>query len=260
MKHTLFSYFLIVTVLLMAGCQSAPTKEDQERVQAENEAMERKADVNTRLGIEYLRNGNTEGAVEKFKKALNAMPQYGPAFGYMGLAFAELNEPVEAKKNYLKALELEPGNAMIRNNYAGFLCAQDQFEAAYLEYNKVIGDKRYDRRVVAMVNAGLCARREPDLVKAQEFFEQALRLVPNYGVPLLELARISYTKDEYLKTRAFLQRYFSVVGKTAESVWLALRNERKLNDQVEIHRYTFLLKDKFPNSREAQLLRESENQ
>lgn len=259
MNHNVFSYLLILAVLL-TGCQTTPSKEDQALAQAETETLERKAEVNTRLGIEYLRTGNAEGALDKFDKALAAVPNYGPAFGYMGLAYAQLDKPQEAEKNYLKALNLEPDNAMIRSNYAGFLCAEDRFNQAYDEYNKVMGDKTYDRRVVAMANAGRCAQREPDMVKAQSFFEQALSLVPTFGVPLLELARIAYTQDDHLKTRAYLQRYFSVAGRSPESVWLALRNERKLKDQVEINRYTFLLKDKFPNSREAQLLRESANQ
>jgi type IV pilus assembly protein PilF len=72
------------------------------------------------------------------------------------------------------------------------------------------------------------------------------------------MAAISYEDAQYLPARAYLQRYLVVARHTARSLWLGIRIERKLGDVDAVASYALALSNRFPESDEARLLRESE--
>ncbi|KAL7634113.1 UNVERIFIED_CONTAM: hypothetical protein RMT77_015441 [Armadillidium vulgare] len=55
-------------------------------------------------------------AIEDCRRALQIEPNYGKAYGRMGLAYSALDKAMEAKDCYQKALELEPDNESYRGN------------------------------------------------------------------------------------------------------------------------------------------------
>lgn len=249
---------MLFGVVLLAGCpQRDETKPEQALTAAQSKARQI-AEVNTQLGIEYMRQNRNEQALEKFQKALRADPAYAPAPGYAALLYERLDRVADAEAAYQRALQLDSDNASIRNNYGRFLCSHDHFQEAEDNFRQVIANKLYPTPEIAMVNAGLCARLEPDLIKAERYFNEALRQNPNFAVALYELAKLAYVQNDYLQARAYLQRYFQVAGYSAPSLWLGVRVERALNDHTEVSRYAYLLKSRFPESRETHLLKESQ--
>ena len=109
----------------------------------------------------------------------------------------------------------------------------------------------YKRPDEAYENAGLCALRIPDSAKAEKYFRKALEINPKRHSSLYQLAQLNFDNHEYLKARAFLQRYFSIAAQSAQSLWLGVRIERELGDEEALAQYTKLLLDKFPDSEEA---------
>ncbi|MCB1733624.1 MAG: type IV pilus biogenesis/stability protein PilW [Gammaproteobacteria bacterium] len=252
------SILLIVCVGLLSGCPQTGDVKEPEAVTAAQEHARQVAEINTKLGIEYMRQNRNEQALEKFEKALASDPGYAPAPGYAAVLYERIGRLDDADAAYRRALELEPDNASIRNNYARYLCSHDQFEAAEENFRQVIANKLYPTPEIAMVNAGLCARLEPDLIKAERYFNDALTTNPNFAIALYELAKLAYVRNDYLQARAYLQRYFQVAGYSPASLWLGVRVERALNDPTEVARYTYLLKSRFADSQETRLLNESQ--
>ncbi|MCB1737036.1 MAG: type IV pilus biogenesis/stability protein PilW [Gammaproteobacteria bacterium] len=249
---------LMLCVSLLSACPQKDQVKDSQEVAAAQSNARQLAEINTKLGIEYMRQNRNEQALEKFEKALAADQTYAPAPGYAALLYERIGRLADAEAAYRRALELEPGNASIRNNFARYLCSHDQFAAAEENFRQVIDNKLYPTPEIAMVNAGLCARLEPDLIKAERYFNEALQANPNFAVALYELAKLAYVSNDYLQARAYLQRYFQVAGHSAPSLWLGVRVERALNDPTEVARYAYLLKSRFPDSQETRLLNESQ--
>ncbi|MCG8324683.1 MAG: type IV pilus biogenesis/stability protein PilW, partial [Thiotrichales bacterium] len=61
----------------------------------------------------------------------------------------------------------------------------------------------------------------------------------------------------HLSARGYLQRYTGSNSHNAGSLWLGIQIERALGDRDAEASYALLLRNNFPDSREARLLRES---
>ena len=71
------------------------------------------------------------------------------------------------------------------------------------------------------------------------------------------MAKLSFETGRYLPARGYLQRYVAAAKHTAESLWLGIQIEQQLGDKDAISSYALLLKNTFPDSDQARLLRES---
>jgi type IV pilus assembly protein PilF len=104
------------------------------------------------------------------------------------------------------------------------------------------------------VNAGVCARRSGDMAGATEFFLLALKVRPNQAQALYQMADLSYARGDFGEAKGYLSRLTQVAPPTAEMLWLGVRVERRLGDRNSEASYALQLRNRFPNSREAQAL------
>ena len=71
---------------------------------------------------------------------------------------------------------------------------------------------------------------------------------------------LKYSRDNFLSARAYMQRYQEAAEHSAESLWLAIRLEYALHDRAAVGKYVNLLRTMFPDSEQAALLQEWENE
>ncbi len=233
---------ILVTLLLaLTGCannlQGSPRQVDPPEA----------AKANVQLGIQYMNQGQNERALMKLKRALQLDPNLQEAHGAIALLYANAGEPAKARAHYVRALLLDPTDSSTRNNYAAFLCGEGNIEAALSEFDRVLKDKRYPTPEVALTNAGVCAHGMPDLVRAEKYLREALKRNPKHAEALIQLARLSYERSQFLQTRAFLQRYEAVMQPDQEALLLGLRTERALGDKAAEKRYAAKLRATYPD-------------
>jgi Flp pilus assembly protein TadD len=82
---------------------------------AQDQRKEAKAYVE--FGITLAQRGVWTGAIERFHRATELDPAYGPAWNNLGVGLEQQGRFDDARKAYEKALELEPDNTFFRNNY-----------------------------------------------------------------------------------------------------------------------------------------------
>ena len=68
------------------------------------------------------------------------------------------------------------------------------------------------------------------------------------------MGKIRYGQNNIEDARRYVLRYNQLVPQTAESLWLALRVERKLGDATTAASYATELRRRFPASPEYRLL------
>jgi len=233
---------LTVVILLLGGCASTTQNKDDKDFQI--------ADTNLRLGIGYMRQGRYEDALEKLLKAEAAKSDYADVHSALGMVYERLLEYDKADHHYEKAIHYKPEEGGHYNNYGAFLCRRGDYTKADKNFQKAIKTPRYRTPELALENAGACAKLIPDLEKSEEYLRKALSINPKLPLALSEMADLMYQKQNYMSTRAYLQRYGEVSKFTAKSLWLGIQTERKLGDQQAEARYAKLLQSQYPDSLE----------
>lgn len=215
--------------------------------------LEEAAKLNTQLGIEYLRKGEDAAAMEKLKKALDQDDGQGMAHAVIAFLYQRQGEFDLADKHYRKALSRNDEDPSTLNNYGVFLCGRGEFRKAekmFLEATEIRANTAIED---SWANAGSCLRtREPK--RAEDYLRNALKIDPRHPNALAQLAELTYDKQDYLRARAFLQRYQSVARDTSQTLYVAVRTERALGDLQAARVYERRLRSEFPGSREVELL------
>jgi type IV pilus assembly protein PilF len=237
----------ILVVLLTVGCATDAQRQDEDR-------SDSPANINVKLGVGYMQQGDYALALSKLRRALEQNPDSVGAHNAIALLYSRLGETDAAEQHFQDALRLSPDDTGTLNNYGVFLCEHNKPEKSEPYFLRAVKDPVYPGRAEAYENLGLCAERIPDLAKAEGYFRKALELRPTLGKSLLEMARMTYEAGEYLRARAYLQRYSEVAPHSPQSLWLGIRIERELGDKDAQASYAMLLRGKFPTSDEAQKL------
>jgi type IV pilus assembly protein PilF len=68
------------------------------------------------------------------------------------------------------------------------------------------------------------------------------------------MAHLSYEQQNFLHARAYIQRYQQVANWTPQALLLAIKTEKKLDDQDAVSSYTLIMRSRFPDSDEMQMV------
>lgn len=206
------------------------------------------ARTNTDLGLEYMNQGQDDRALKKLEKAIQQDPTLGSAHAAIALLYTKLEDYEKADRHYQKALFYEPGNATFNNNYGAYLCSRGQIDKGVVYFRKVLSDPTYPAPENAHTNAGMCLRQKPDLKSAEEHFRKALERNPQYSQALGQMAMLSYQQQDYMKARAFLQRYESTTRATPDMLLLGMRIEKQLGNDAAYASYAERLRNTYPGA------------
>jgi len=240
-------------LLVLAGCTSSGG-----RHYASVDEKESPADVNAHLGIEYMRKGMYDSSLESLNKAVRQDPNLQLAQVSLAILYERLGEDDLAEKHYMKAYSINRKDPVTLNAYGQFLCRRGELEKADEMFRTAVKDPLYQMPELVYTNAGICARKRPDLQLAEKYFRSALQRNPKYQPALQEMARTSFAREQYLATRAYLQRLSGAASLTPEFLWIGVRTEAALGDKNAMASYSLLLKNRFPEAEETQALIEWE--
>lgn len=235
-------------VLLAAACTT--TEVQQPGAKAD---LKEAAQLNTQLGIDYMRAGNMDLAMEKLRRAVAQDPDLAVAHSTLALVYQRKNETALAEDEYREALNLNKSDAGTWNNFGIFLCGQGEISDAEEAFVKAAKNPANNTPADAWANAGVCVRRDkkhPE--RAEEYFRQALALNPRHANALAQMAQISFARKDNLRARAFISRYEASVPKpAAEMLALGARNERILGDLIAARSYERRLRTEYPDAQET---------
>jgi type IV pilus assembly protein PilF len=252
------SCLLLLGVLAFSGgCATSPDKEGE---LSDSQRVSELAEVQTNLGIAYMRGGQNDLAYTRLQKALQLEPRYSKAHYVIALLYERLGELQKAEQHYEDAVRYNPRDSSAQNNYGNYLCRKGRIEEAEDRFMKALDNPLYATPEVAYANAGLCVLKAGDLPQADVYLREALARNPNIPAALYAMSDISFQRGEELSARAYLERFREVGNDTSRSLWLGVRIERALGDQDAAASYALLLRTQYPDSPEAKLLKKSNSQ
>lgn len=248
--------------LLLAACSTSPMKQEDQGAErpvsqqpAETDAAAR-AKAHTELGMLYLQNRQAGVALEEARIAVTADPGYAGGHHLLGLVHMFLGEPQPARSAFQRAVGLAPNDPLINNDYGWFLCTQGEHREGIRRLSLAARNPLFSAPTRSFFNAGLCALQSRDEASAETYFRQSLLADPTNTPAAYQLSALLYKTGRHLEARRLIEEVMRQIEPTAESLWLALRIERKLGDRRAEAGYAAQLRRRFPDSEEFKALQQ----
>ena len=150
---------------------------DVEIIPVDDSASEANANDLNVQGETCFAEGDLDGALDAFTRALDITPGFAVTHNNLGVLYYNLGEIEEALNHYKRSTALQPNNTTFQKNLADFYyIVQGQTEKALEIYVKVLSANPED--VEALSSLGLISADLNRIEAAQEFFNRILKIEP----------------------------------------------------------------------------------
>lgn len=252
--------WILVLLVLAGGCatQGGNTQSNlPDNVNSLNgESSERhRARIHTELGAGYFSQRQLAVSLEEFSTAAQIDPGYAQAHNGLGLVYAALHEDEKAENSFRRSLQLDPSSSETHNNYGTFLCSRNRVDESIKEFLMALKNPLYATPESAWLNAGICALKNGDHENAETYLHNALQLQPGLRGANYHLAAISYARGEAQQANKYFQQSMQGGDPSPEMLLLGIKIARALGDRNAESSHSLLLRNRFPDSEEAGMLR-----
>ena len=216
--------------LLMVGCASTATKESISR-----ESNKTAYQQHLNLAKQYIGLDRRDLArlhLNKAQKLHDAADVKGLSqlYNSYALLYQVEREVALTEIYFLKAIDSDPNDSVVRYNFSSFLFNQERFSDSLEQILLVSKDLNYQRRPQAFYIAGLAQNKLNDRAAAIQSFKRAIELSPQFNLAYLEVAKVYFEQQRYLLARDAIGYYVALSGDTAESLWMVVRIEFKMGN------------------------------
>jgi type IV pilus assembly protein PilF len=239
------SIALAFSLAMLAGC-STPS---------DNQQAYKSAKVHTELAGLYFDRAQFGIALEETEHAIQADRDYAPAYYMRGLIHMELREDKDAEEDFQRSISLDKNDPKAHYNYGLFLCNRAREKESIAQFMAAVKIPLYETPGLAYLGAGQCSRKAGNNKDAEEFLQKALRVQPDLTQAMFALADLNFANADYFAARKYFANFSQKnENLTSEQLWLGVRISRKVSDHSSEASYATQLRNRFPDSREAQSL------
>lgn len=215
------------------------------------------AEIRSKLAVEYASLGNLPVALESANEAVAADSSFVSAYLTRAYVYNLMHLDADAEKNFLQALQVDSSSPDANNNYGQFLCEHDRPRAGMTYLGKAIANPLYQTPQLAYLNMGRCSVKLGETTQANDYLLTALQLAPDFLPALRELAALHLELGNAKLASFYFARMQQAAGNAplgADVLWLGVQIARKGGDRAHEAEYSAMLKNRYPDSRETQLL------
>lgn len=245
----------IVWVLAwMAGCSTPAQVSDTGRVwttASDEPDARRRARVRLELAAGYFEQGQTTVALDEVKQAISADPSFASAYNLRGLIFMQLSEPRLAEESFQQALRLAPSDGDTWHNLGWMYCQYDRHPDAMRAFSSALQSPGYASAGRTWMVQGICQARAGLKDDAVQSFSRAFEMDAGNPITLYNLALLLHQRGDSERARFYLRRLNNSDTANAESLWLGVKVENRLQDREAAQQLGRQLTRRFPDSREA---------
>lgn len=238
------------TTTTVSGSPSGPSRDAANT--AEPADPQRRAAVRLELASLYFSRGQPDTALEEVNRAIAAMPDGADAHGLRGLILASMGQTQAAEQALRRSLQLAPSDGGVMHNFGWFLCQQRRFDEADAQFVAAIAVPQYRDTVRTLLAQGVCHARAGRWSEAERALARSYELDPANPTTAFNLAEVLLRRGELERSRFYVQRINAVPEQvSAQSLWLAIRIERRLGNVDQLQQLGRQLRDRYPQAPET---------
>jgi type IV pilus assembly protein PilF len=245
---------LAAGVALLSACAGAPasaTTTTAEPITDSDEPETRKrARIRLELASSYFEQGQNTVALDEIKQSLAADPGYGPAYVLRGLVYMRLNDARLAEDSFRRALQINPRDPDALHNYGWFTCNQNRYTEAIPLFTRALASPVYGGQAKTYMAKGICQTRMGQLAEAEGSFARSYELDAANPITGYNLAALLFKRGDDTRAQFYIRRLNNSDLANAETLWLGIKVERKLNNTAAVGQLAQQLERRYPKSRE----------
>jgi type IV pilus assembly protein PilF len=242
-----------IAAIVLSGCASNATggSMNSDMVTDSDEPDTRKrARLRLELAVAYFDKGQTTDALDHLKQSIAADPSLFEAYNLRGLIYMRLNEVPLAEESFRRALAISPKAASVQHNYGWLLCQQARLPEAVQLFGSALSNPAYGDRAKTWMAQGLCQQKYMQNAEAEASFLRSYELDAGNPITAYNLALLLFQRAEFVRAQFYVRRLNNSELANAESLWLGIKVERRLDNREATLQLGMQLKKRFPQSRE----------
>jgi type IV pilus assembly protein PilF len=240
-------------LLLMGGCATQPqdmAAADNISTPSDEPEHRRRARIRLELAVGYFEQGKTDIALDELKQVIAADPSFADAYNLRGLIYMRLNDMRQAEDSFRRAVALNPRDSNVLHNYGWLQCQVGRYDEATRTFEQAIANPMYGDRSKTLMAQGLCQARAGRAAEAERTLSRAYELDAGNPITGFNLANLLYRRGEFQRAQFYIRRLNNSELANAESLWLGIKVERRMNDRDAMRQLGEQLRKRFPQSPE----------
>ena len=242
-------------LLALGGCaarlagESAPPHDIV--TESDEPELRKRARIRMELAVGYFEQGQTKVALDELKQAIASDPTFPDAYNLRGLIYMRLHDMPKAEDSFRRAAALNPRDANVQHNYGWLLCQQGRYQESQRAFDAAMANPVYTGRAKTLMAQGLCQARAGRMEEAERSLARSYELDAANPITGYNLASLLFRRGAFTRAQFYIRRLNNSELANAESLWLGIKVERRLNDQVAMRQLGEQLTKRFARSREA---------
>ncbi|NQW93103.1 MAG: type IV pilus biogenesis/stability protein PilW [Polaromonas sp.] len=234
-----------------AGTSSATAASADLVTESDEPESRRRARLRLELASGYFEQGQTNVALDELKQALIADPTYVDAYNLRGLVYMRLNDLPLAEDSFRRALTINPRDAGVAHNYGWFLCQQARYPESFRFFGRAIANPTYPSQAKSLMTQGICQVRAGQRAEAEQSLSKSYELDAGNPLTGYNLSLLLFERNDLVRSQFYIRRLNNSELANAETLWLGIKIEQKLNNQQVVQQLGTQLKRRYGQSREA---------
>lgn len=211
----------------------------------------RRARLRVELATGYFEQGQTKVALDEIKQSLATDPGYVDAYNLRGLVYMRLNDTPLAEASFRRALAINPRDVGVVHNYAWLLCQQARYPESFKLFGQAASNPTYTGKAKTLMALGVCQINAGQLNEAEQSLMQSYELDAGNPVTGYNLSSLLYQRGDLARAQFYIRRLNNSELANAQTLWLGIKTEKKLNDLQAVAQLGSQLKKRFAQSPEA---------
>lgn len=245
--------FVLALLTACAAPGNAPPAEP--RTDSDQTAADRRAGTRMELAAGYFSRGQFNTALDEVKQALAVKPDMREAINLRGLIYAAMGEPELADDSFKRALVRFPRDPDTLHNYGWLMCQQRRWAEADAQFDQALAQTNYRAPARTLLAKGVCEARAGRMAEAERSLVKAFEFDPSSPAVSVNLAEVLYRNNQLDRARFYIRRVNAQEDQAnAQSLWLALRIERRLGNPIAVDELAQQLRRRHAQTPETQAL------